>query len=418
MSPPGLSAFTALTLLLSVAPAAEDGPLYGRVTTADGEVIEGFIRWDRNEAALGDFLDGQKPLSPEQIREAERLDPDFAARQREARSIVAFGMRITWDEDDQSDPPASASAVRFGHVASLVAVDRRSALVELTSGESVTMRSASSDLGRSMRELLVTERDGTEHDLRWSELDRIEFIPAPADLRAPASRRLYGTVTTWSDLEVAGAIAWDLDEILVTDILDGRADGEDMEIPFGDIRAIEWESDRAARVILNNGERMVLRGTNDVNRENRGIEVSDPALGRRVVPWEDFRSVRFHKVPESTAWTDFAPGAAIRGTAYAADGRVLEGAVRWNNDQGALWEALSGWVGDSRVWVEFGAIRTIDKIEDDMLRLELRSGRTIELDYDGPTNEVIGSPGVYVTPDGRAPRLILWRDFDRLELGG
>lgn len=418
MSPAGLYAFASLTLLLSAAPAAEDGPLYGRVTTNEGEVVEGFIRWDRNEAALGDFLDGLKEIPAELIREAERLDPAFAARQREARSIVAFGMRITWDEDDQSDPPSSPSAVRFGHVASLVVVDRRSALLEMTSGDTLTMRSSSSDLGRSMRELRVTAPDGTEHDFRWSQLDRIDFVPAPAGAVPPSARRLYGTVTTWGELELSGAIAWDLDEILSTDILDGRGDGEDMEIPFGDIDAIEWESDRSARVVLENGESVVLRGTNDVNRDNRGIEVSDPAVGRAVVPWEDFRSVRFHDAPEGAAWPDFVPGAPIRGVAHAADGRVIEGDIRWNNDQSALWEALSGWVGDTRVRVEFGAVRTIRKIDEGTLEIELRAGRTIELAYDGPDEEVLGSAGVYVTPDGRATRLILWRDFDRLELGG
>ena len=77
-----------------------------------------------------------------------------------------------------------------------------------------------------------------------------------------------------------GLTGWDLDEVVGTDVLDGRADGEDHEILFEDIEAIEWESDRSARVVLRSGEAMELRGTNDVDRENRGIEVYDPRLGR------------------------------------------------------------------------------------------------------------------------------------------
>lgn len=418
MGPAGLAAVTVISLLSSGAVATGDAPLYGRVTTTEGTVVEGFIRWDRNEASLGDFLDAMKPIAPERIREAERLDPAFAARQREARSIVAFGMRITWDEDDQSDPPASTSAVRFGHVTSIVPVDRRSARLELTSGDSLMLHSSSSDLGRGMREMLVTEPDGTEHGIRWSELERVDFFAPPPDASAPGGRRLYGTVSTWSDLELSGAIAWDVDEILTTDILDGRSQGEDREIPFGDIEGIEWESDRSARVTLRSGEEVVLRGTNDVDRSNRGIEVADPAFGRAVVSWEDFRSVRFHDARDEAPWPDFSPGAPIRGTAFAADGRVLEGELRWNNDQSQLWEALSGWVGDTRVRVEFGSVRTVRKLDEDRLEIELRSGRTMELEVDPPEDERLGSRGVYVAPEGRSTRLILWRDFDRLELGG
>ena len=89
----------------------------------------------------------------------------------------------------------------------------------------------------------------------------------------------------------------------------------------------------------------------------------------------------------------------------------------WNNDQTSLWESLNGWVGDTRVRLEFGAIRSIAKVDDERLSVELTSGRSIELDYDGPEDETLGSRGVYVTQDGRSTRLILWRDFDRLEIG-
>ena len=416
MGPIGVVALTALLLSLPADQGPGDDLLYGRITTTDGEVVEGFIRWDRNEAGFGDVLDGRKEIPLGDVREAERLDPDFAARQRDARSIVAFDMRLTWDEDDQSDPPSARAGIRFQHLASIVVLDRRSARLELTSGDSLTFRSSSTDLGTGMRALELTERDGTERNFRWRSLDRIDFLPMPSGASPSSARRLYGTLTTWEDVEFAGSIAWDLDEILSTDVLDGRASGEDHEIAFGDIAMIEWESDRSARVVLKSGEDIVLRGTNDVNEGNRGIEVSSPLFGRALVRWEDFQRVRFEEPADATVPPDVSPGARIRGSVYAVDGRVLEGVIRWNNVASQQWESVRGWHLDTQLTLEFGSIQTLRKTGDEQLEVTLTDGSTFLLDESDSYEPDFGSRGVFVTPDGRPTRLVLWRDLDRVEL--
>ena len=53
--------------------------------------------------------------------------------------------------DDDEDALLEESAIRFAHVRSLVPIDARNARVTLTSGEEFTLRSGSSDIGRSMR---------------------------------------------------------------------------------------------------------------------------------------------------------------------------------------------------------------------------------------------------------------------------
>ena len=54
---------------------------------------------------------------------------------------------------------------------------------------------------------------------------------------------------------------------------------------------------RSACVVLNSGEELILSGTNDVNDENSGISVSDPALGQVKVGWDDFADVTFTQAP-------------------------------------------------------------------------------------------------------------------------
>ena len=45
--------FLGIFLIFSVAVIAADnsGRIYGKITTVDGDVFEGLIRWDKNEAA-------------------------------------------------------------------------------------------------------------------------------------------------------------------------------------------------------------------------------------------------------------------------------------------------------------------------------------------------------------------------------
>jgi len=402
-----------LALLLTVEAGQDPGleRLYGRVYTAEGEVIEGFLRWDRNGASWTDYLDGSKEIPLEYIREAENLDPEFAAQQRDARSIVAFGTRIMWDEDDESEPFATDAGIRFGHVTSLLAVDNRTALLGLRGGGEIQLRSSSTDIGRSMRRLDIDVPGEDLVSLRWRELDRIEFLPVPDGL-TPSARRLYGTVTTWGDLEFTGNIAWDRDEILSTDILDGREGREDYEIPFSDIEAIDWESSRSSLVTLRSGEVHELRGTNDVNRENRGIEISDVGFGRAIVHWEDFKSIRFHDPVRDLEWPDFDPASLLRGTVYARDGRIIEGEIRWDNDETQRWETLDGWSGDTEFDIEFGAIASITRLDEERVSVTLLDGRTFELDGAQDVDE--DNQGIYVKAEGRTRRLIRWRDFDRV----
>ena len=392
--------------------APDPDRLYGRVRTSDGETIEGYVRWDRTESHWIDVLDGLKQIPREWEREAESLDPEYAEEKRRARSLVAFGIRLTWDVDDDEDLRLSESGIRFTHVRSLVPIDARSAVVTLTSGEELTLRSASSDIGRTMRGVEVDVPGAETIQVAWQDLERVDFMEAPARVPAPSDQRLFGTVETWSNVTLTGYVSWDLDEIFDTDILDGREHGVDHEILFGNIRRIEWESDRSARVYLRNGDDLELRGTNDVNRDNRGIEISDPHFGRVTVRWEDFKSIAFETRAETAPRPSFEPGRPIWGVVMAHDGRVIEGEIRWGNDEAQWWEFLDGWSGDLDFDVEFGAIQELRKANENRLLILLRDGRRLELDS---TTDVDGRHlGVFVKPEGRARRLVRWRDVDRV----
>ena len=408
----GVSA--AVALVLSLAGNVESGPdrLYGRVVTRSGDVHVGYLRWDRNEANWTDFLDALREVPSEYLKDAERLDPEVAARMKAERSIVAFGVRITWEEDDESGPLGARTAIRFGHVASLSPVDDRSALLTLRDGGELTLRSSSTDLGSGMRPLIIDVGNDRSESVRWRNLERVDFFEPPPDAAGPAAERIHGTLTTWEGLEFTGYVSWDLDEILTTDILDGRLRGRNHEIPFELIREIAWDSNRSARVRLTSGEEVTLRGTNDVDRTNRGIEVSDPSFGRVTVDWEGFRSVRLTPAVPARR-PDHAPSDPITGTVYARDGRVLQGEIRWGNRDTQLWETLTGWFGEARLDIEYGAISRVERIPEDAVRVTLRDGRTFELADEPDVDD--RNEGIFVKPTGRPLRLVRWRDLERVE---
>jgi hypothetical protein len=348
--------------------------LYGTVLTRNGRTHQGFIRWDRNEGSWSDLLDANK------------------LRRRGT---------------------TAQSGIRFGHVRRIDVLNRQSALFTLKSGERVEMGARATDLGSGLRALLVDDpaAEGAV-ELRWGELESVVFEPAPEEV-TPREARLYGTLVTRSGLEFEGYIAWDVDEIYTTDVLDGDdRRGHRREIPFGSIAAIERYDSRAARVVLATGEEAVLRGTNDVDASNSGITVSDPGLGQAKVDWDELESVRFHRPGSQPGYGAFDGGSVLRGVVVTEMGEELSGEIAWDNDEESSWEMLNGDVDGVELHVEFGRIARIEKSRHGAL-VELRDGRTFLLsgsnDVDG------GNRGITIRSGGGAHE-VEWKAFRELRL--
>ena len=373
--------------------------IYGRVLTTDGESFEGLIRWDKNEAAWVDLLNGSKTMRDED-------------RRRDRRTIEIFGFEIVnYDGDGSSS--SRISGIRFGHLERLEPDGSSRAILTLRSGQRVEFRGGSTDLGNDVREILVEDPDAGEVTLRWRHIDAIEFMPA-RPMRSRHGNRLFGTLTTRGGDEFTGYICWDVDEVLEDDILDGEDERDyDREIRFGAIERLERASSRSTRVYLRSGEEMVLRGTNDVNSENRGILVLDPTLGQVTVYWDDFDAVTFTAPAFPVTYRDFSANGLLSGTVYTADGERYEGFIRWDNDEAYAWELLNGEYDDLEMDIEFGFVREIERLSSRSARVHLRDGRTFDLRNSNDVNDE--NNGIYVTlRDGDDVR-VDWDDFDRAE---
>lgn len=355
-----------------VVTAPLDDRLYGKVVTRSGREYEGYIRWDRNEGSWADLLDAHK---------------------RGRHSTI--------------------SGIRFGHIQRIEVLNSRAAVFTLKSGREQTFSARSTDLGSGLRALIVDDARRGRAEFKWRDLDVIEFMAAPAGVH-PENRRLYGTMVTRSGAEFTGFIAWDVDEIYSDDVLDGEdRDGVDREIPFGNIASIERESSRSARVVLEDGEEMILRGSKDVNRSNRGISVSDPALGQVKVSWNNFREVRFSGIPARVHYDLFDGGRRIHGTVLTDSGEELTGDIMWDNDEEYTWEMLNGKLRGVEFDIEFSKIVSITQ-NSHGARVRLEDGRTFDLSGSNDVDD--RNRGIRVrTDDGRTHR-IDWCDFVELRI--
>ncbi|MFC1575935.1 hypothetical protein ACFL5A_04770, partial [Gemmatimonadota bacterium] len=298
-------------------------------------------------------------------------------------------------------------------------------------GITVILDGGSTDLGTDIRELLVDVPGGEVVYLEWEELEWVEFGPAPAGARS-RSPRLYGTVEDHRGNRYTGQIAWDNDEVLASDTLEGEETlGRQREILFSEIGSIE-KSVSGARVTLTDGEVVELRGSNDVDYDNRGILVADPDLGIVTLEWEVFDHVRFHPLEGEGAssgngFRAFDGGHGLRGTVVTEDGSELTGRIRWDADEEASWELLDGDRNGVAFEVEFGKIALIEKASRESARVTLLDGRVLELE--GSNDVDRDNKGILVKPEEGGPTSatgepvwikVEWADFRevRFDHGG
>ncbi|UCC43283.1 MAG: hypothetical protein JSU65_09045 [Candidatus Zixiibacteriota bacterium] len=399
----------AMVCVAGIAYAVDNsGRIHGKITTVDGDEFEGMIRWDKNEASWVDVLNGTKEY---RRRDYDRSRSSSRRRYRDrSRGLRLFGLRFNGDLSFSS----SQSGIRFGHIGAMEIVDDDRVVLELKSGEEVELTNGSTDIGTSIREIVIEDSDEGEIEFSWDDIERIDFTRAVTDEPSALGERLYGTLTTRRGIEFTGFICWDVDEVLTKDVLDGETKRRTRKIKFGKIAAIERYSSSAAQVTLDSGEELVLRGTNDVDDSNSGILVLDPGLGQVEVEWSQFDKVTFTEPPRQVSYDDFDGGRPIKGTVYTEDGDEYTGTIRWDDDEEYTWELLNGEYRRIEFDVEFGLIKQIQKDSYRGSVVTLRDGREFELSDSNDVDE--DNKGIFIFTDDGEEIVVDWEDFDRIEL--
>ncbi len=107
-------------------------------------------------------------------------------------------------------------------------------------------------------------------------------------------RKLSGKVITRNGETISGTLAYDLDETMDFELLDGKNDNNLYQIPFKYIQSIEPKNYKYSLIKLRNGTTLSLGDLCDVNEENNGIIVFSPESIPTYIPWEKVKQVFFY----------------------------------------------------------------------------------------------------------------------------
>ncbi|GAB4322331.1 MAG: hypothetical protein Kow0074_13790 [Candidatus Zixiibacteriota bacterium] len=227
--------------------------LYGHIVTQEGAEFTGFIMWDADEIYTSDILDG-----------------DQRGRDRE---------------------------IRFDAIQSIERNSSRSCNVVLKSGREMRL-SGSNDVDSGNRGIYVLVPGLGQIKVEWDEFDKLTFMTPPAHIQPKyddfdGGRRLRGTVTDDRGDRYTGEITWDNDERYTWEFINGEQDYVEYDIELQEIASIERRSSRSALIVLRNGTRLELRGSNDVDDDNKGIFIETDDGQLVELEWDDFDRVDF-----------------------------------------------------------------------------------------------------------------------------
>jgi hypothetical protein len=388
---------------------AHESLLYGRITTEDGVTYEGRLRWGGGEEAFwGDYFNGAKK---ENVWAAQ-VPPEQLNKDR--RPIRIFGFEIA-----QRGSLMRLDRLFMARFGDLARIEARGRVVRVTlkSGTVVDLdRNEASDFDDGVR---VWDGARGVADLDTLRIQSIDLLPAPRNGASPD--RLHGTVRSRQG-SFTGFVQWDREKCLGSDELRGDAGDGERRLRFETIRSIARRSGDSSVVTLVDGSEVVLTGTRDAGKGNRGVYVDDPRYGRVLVSWDTFERVEFTAGGSSgPSYGDFPVGGPLRGSVTTRDGRRLAGRLVYDLDESEITETLDAPAHGVDYTVPFGltaSIRLLPSTDGSGTRnakVTLHSGEELELEGSGDLAP--GNGGMLIFGDGaQRPEYVPWADVEQVDL--
>ncbi len=371
-----------------------------RVTTVDGTIYTGRIRWGGNQEAFwDDWFNGVKRDNPW----VAMIPPDLLPKDR--RPISLFGVVLTHRERPfDFDRPF---LVRFGDLARIEARGRE-VRVSLRNGDVVDLdRLNASDFDDGLR---VWDAAAGVVDLDSLQVREVELgVPAPVG-EVPA--RLHASVVT-AEGTYTGFIQWDRWLVFADQRLEGYDTAGPVQVPFAEIASIARLGIDRVAVTCRDGRTVEIGGTREAPG-SRGVVVEDQRVGRVVVSWEAFQRLDLSpptaSISSGPAYDTFQPGAELRGSVTTRDGRTIEGRLVFDLDEHRSIETLDAPAGGVDFTIPFAAITRISVPEGDApAQVVLAGGGELMLERRGDLGE--GNAGVLVLVDGTdQPEYLAWPD--------
>ncbi len=401
-------------LSFSIFAQADAAFIYGKITTFDDEIFEGQIRWGKEEAYWTDMFNASKVSNDniDYLTDNELRDLEESKNRQHGWTNKGNNFWNKWDEDEPQYEFIHQFSCQFGEIKRINL--KRYKRIEVIMKDDSKVRISGDGYNDIGADIMIYDKKKGRRKIEWDEVLMIDFLPSPSDFQSELGEPLYGTVKTRNSIFV-GQIQWDKDERIGSDILDGRNREGKQKIAFEEIKAIEKDGD-GCEIEFKNGEDDFLHDSNDVDHGNRGIIVTNPAFGRVVISWKDFRRVDFTTPNANNLMTynDFKTPMPIKGTIETKNGESIVGNIVYDLDESFQYELLNGEKGRLEFEIPF---RNIQRIIPDRHKstIELKSGSE-KLVLEDSQDITQDNEGILVFDQSDKPVYINWRDIKEIIL--
>lgn len=386
-----------ITLLHPEAGAGDQGFIYGKITTRNGDTYTGTMRWGKQEYFWDDIFNASKDDNP-----WIKYVPRRWKRDHDDRNIIILGVPLHTGIAGEH-----LLISRFGDIESIRPKRSGRSIVIMKNGSEYEL-TGSGDINVSVR---ILDENLGKVKLDWDDIKKIEFMPTPKNAKTPGYR-LRGKVKTY-EMDFEGFIMWDAEECISVDVLDGEADIGDLEIEFGNIRSIKRLSSRACQVTLKDGREFDLRGSNDVNSSNRGIYVQDDRYGKIEVQWDEFKEITYEDGDDSGKPYDaYKPAKRLSGTVLTEDGDEYKGKIVFDLDESEGFEILNGNIDEMEFYIPFGDIDSITRKGRHASIVKLTNGEELRLEDAQDVSDK--NDGILVFADDGDEEYIPWDEVEKI----
>ncbi len=409
-------------VMLSVAPlfasAQDEHFIYGRITLVDNKFYEGPIRWGKEEVYWNDIFNAAKTnnenlryLSNDERNELDDRQYDHYHGEwgRWADRFWSWNDR---DDDDYNSDYIHQFSCQFGEIKSMKPQGSKWVDIELRNGTKMELSGQGyNDVGLDIK---VIDKELGEVEIYWNRISKIDFIKTPSRLANRFGKPLYGTVESFGN-KFTGFIQWDHDERLSVDKLDGDSDDGDLAIEFEKITSITRVGSRC-RVVLKSGREIYLEGSNDVNRENRGVIIMNKDVAAIDIPWSEFEKVTFQDAPSAAlvSYQDFSSQKELSATVRTFGGQSYSGRLVFDLDEEYDFELLQGKERDFEYITPFRNVKKIKTYDDTRCEVELKNGQKIMMTDGQDVND--RNQGMLVFVNGnQKPQYIAWDKVSEIE---
>lgn len=212
------------------------------------------------------------------------------------KGIISYSKKNTLNSEITGWNPSSKISISFRDILQILRSNSTLTL-KLGNGNETKLRSAS-DFSYAEGPLTISMPNIGSVSVPWIKFEQLELIPLKEvdlltydDFKSP--NRLSGEVTLRNGQTIKGKIAYDLDESMDFEILDGKNDDILYQIPFKYVHSIEPKNYKFSFITLRNGSTLSLGDSPDVNETNSGLLIYTEGEIPTYVPWKEVRLITF-----------------------------------------------------------------------------------------------------------------------------